>query len=223
MSNSAARQSENTSPSRAYYATWSFFPFSRAYLIICQWYSSRTTQTQPNPSSLETENFGEMIRWRSDIAIFPISLGVAKLFASNTSSPSNADALSSRKGNLASKSPSPPRTRRLAKSLLERGTLALPCVKFSVLIFYYLATGHIKYLEAIKGESTSPFTLRWTIRILSITSSTCVLFAISAQLGEFGGSGTWSVIAELDDSILLVSQRQLKSPFFFLHHTYIPS
>jgi hypothetical protein len=44
-------------------------------------------------------------------------------------------------------------------SLLERGTLTLPCIKFSVLIIYCLATGHIKYLEVIKGESTSPLAL----------------------------------------------------------------
>ena len=44
-----------------------------------------------------------------------LSLGAAKLFANNASSPSNADAMSSGKGTLVSKSPSPPRTRRLAK------------------------------------------------------------------------------------------------------------
>ena len=37
-------------------------------------------------------------------------------------------------------------------SLLERGTLVLPCIKFNILIVYCLATGHIKYLEAIKGQ-----------------------------------------------------------------------
>jgi len=37
-------------------------------------------------------------------------------------------------------------------SLLERGTLALPCIKFNILIVYCLDTGHIKYLEAIKGQ-----------------------------------------------------------------------
>lgn len=119
---------KNTSPRRTYYATWLLFPLLRAYLIISQWYSSRTTQTQPNPFLLETENFGEMDQLRE---------GYSRLKESLPTSDQKASKF----------------------SLLERGTLTLSCIKFSVLITYCLATGHIKYLEVIKGESRSPLAL----------------------------------------------------------------
>ena len=47
---------------------------------------------------------------------FFMFLGAVKPFTSTASSPSNADVMSSGKGTLVSKSPSPPQTRRLAKS-----------------------------------------------------------------------------------------------------------